>query len=360
MKVIIASDSFKGCLSSAQVADAVAEGILLSYPQAEVVKVPVADGGEGTVEALGAELVKALVSDPLGRPHEAVYGISGETAVIEVAAACGLMLLRPEERNPLVTTTRGVGELILDAVKRGCKHFLIGLGGSATNDGGRGMVEVPGLLEAARGLDFTIACDVDTPFVGPAGASRVFGPQKGASPEDVEVLEQRLQEYALEILEKTGTDVREVPGAGAAGGLGGAFRAYFGAELRRGVDMVLDAKSFDEIISGADLVITGEGRSDFQTAKGKTPSGVLERAERQNIPVVLLSGEVALCPELEAMGFFRIEAATPPSMPLEEALKAETASGNIRAAAIRIMEGFVNTDNSLSLPESPSFSGGKN
>lgn len=340
MKVIVASDSFKGCLSSAQVADAVAEGILLACPSAEVVKLPVADGGEGTVEALKAELVKTVVSDPLGRPHEAAYGINGDTAIIEVAAACGLTLLAPEERNPLVTTTRGVGEMILDAVGRGCRHFLIGLGGSATNDGGRGMVEVPGFLEAVRGLDFTVACDVDTPFVGPVGASRVFGPQKGAGPEDVEVLERRLQAYALEILEKTGVDVRDMPGAGAAGGLGGAFRAWLGAELRRGVDMVLDTIGFDGIISGADLVITGEGRSDFQTAKGKTPSGVLERAGRQGIPVVLLSGAVSLCPELEALGFSRIVAATPPGTPLEEALKEETASRNLRDAAKRIMSEY--------------------
>ena len=340
MKVIVASDSFKGCLSSAQVADAVAEGILLACPSAEVVKLPVADGGEGTVEALKAELVKTVVSDPLDRPHEAAYGINGDTAIIEVAAACGLTLLAPEERNPLVTTTRGVGEMILDAVGRGCRHFLIGLGGSATNDGGRGMVEVPGFLEAVRGLDFTVACDVDTPFVGPVGASRVFGPQKGAGPEDVEVLERRLQAYALEILEKTGVDVRDMPGAGAAGGLGGAFRAWLGAELRRGVDMVLDTIGFDGIISGADLVITGEGRSDFQTAKGKTPSGVLERAGRQGIPVVLLSGAVSLCPELEALGFSRIVAATPPGTPLEDAMKEETALRNLRDAAKRIMSEY--------------------
>lgn len=337
MKIIIASDSFKGCLSSAKVADAVAEGVLLACPSAEVVKVPVADGGEGTVEALGAELVKATVSDPLGRPVEAVYGINGDTAIIEVAAACGLTLLKPEERNPLVTTTRGVGELILDAVKRGCRHFLIGLGGSATNDGGRGMVEVPGFLEATRGLDFTIACDVDTPFIGPVGASRIFGPQKGASPEDVEVLERRLQEYALKILAATGIDVRDMPGAGAAGGLGGAFCAWLGADLRRGVDMVLDTIGFDNIICGADFVITGEGRSDYQTARGKTPAGVLERAKRQGIPTILLSGAVSPCPELEAMGFFKIAAATPEEMPLAEALRPETASANLRSAIIKII-----------------------
>ena len=350
MKVIIAEDSFKGCLSSAQVADAVADGVRDAFPDAEIVKVPVADGGEGTVESLvtageygfgsdgKASLVHATVSDPLGRPVSAAYGISGDTAIIEVAAACGLALLSKEERNPLLTTTRGVGELIMDAVGRGCRKFLIGLGGSATNDGGRGMVEVPGLLEAVKDMEFTVACDVDTPFVGPVGASHVFGPQKGASPEDVEVLEQRLLDYSHKILEDTGVDVRDLPGAGAAGGLGGAFRAYFGAELRRGVDMVLDAVGFDNIIKGASLVFTGEGRSDFQTPKGKTPSGVLERAKRQGIPVVLLSGAVAGCPQLQQMGFQRIEAATPADMPLEEALKQQTAAANLRAAAARIMK----------------------
>jgi len=350
MKIVIAEDSFKGCLTSAQVADAVEGGVLLSRPDATVVKVPVADGGEGTVQALvmagkqgfgassGAQLVRVSVSDPLGRPVMATYGISGDSAIIEVAAACGLALLEREERNPLVTTTRGVGELILDAIGRGCRNFLIGLGGSATNDGGRGMVEVPGLLEAVSSLKFTVACDVDTPFVGPVGASRVFGPQKGASPADVEILEQRLLDYSRKILEDTGTDVRDMAGAGAAGGLGGAFRAYFNAELRRGVDMVLDSIGFDDILRGADLVITGEGRSDFQTPKGKTPSGVLERARRQGIPVVLLSGAVADCPELRAMGFKRIVAATPSGMPLKVALEETVASENLRMAAKMIIE----------------------
>ena len=340
MKVVIASDSFKGCLSSAQVAAAVKEGVLDAAPGADVVCVAVADGGEGTVEALcGTKLTYAKVSDPLGRPVMAGYGIKGKTAVMEVAAACGLPLLSREERNPLKTTTRGVGEMILDAIGRGCTEFLIGLGGSATNDGGRGMVETPGLLEAARGLKFTIACDVDTPFIGPVGASRVFGPQKGASPEDVEVLEKRLQDYSLKILQDTGTDVRDMPGAGAAGGLGGAFCAYFGAELRRGVDMVLDFIGFNETIKGADLIFTGEGRSDFQTPKGKTPSGVLERAG--NIPTVLLSGAVADCSELRAAGFAGIYAATPEDMPLSLALEGKTAEGNLRKAACGIVKKYL-------------------
>lgn len=337
VKIVVAVDSFKGCLSSAMAAEAVAMGVSDALPGAEIIKVPVADGGEGTVDALAPDSkITVTVSDPLGRPVEAVYGIVGDTAIVEVAAACGLALLKPEERNPLLTTTRGVGEMLMDAIGRGCRKILVGLGGSATNDGGRGMVEVPGLLESAGAVEFTVACDVDTPFVGPSGASRVFGPQKGASPGDVEILERRLEDYAAKIEEETGVDVRNMPGAGAAGGLGGAFCAYFGAGLRRGVDMVLDAIGFDDILKGADLVITGEGRSDFQTPKGKTPSGVLERARRQCIPAALISGAVQDCPELRGMGFCSIRAATPPGMPLEIALDPETASANIRTTSNKL------------------------
>lgn len=338
-KIVIAIDSYKGCLSSAQVADSVAEGILQQCPDAQVVKVPVADGGEGTVEALAREgdLVRKVVSDPLGRPTEAVYGISGDTAIIEVAAACGLDLLKDTALNVLDASTKGVGELIADAISRGCRRFLIGLGGSATNDGGKGMVEVPGLLEEASSLEFTAFCDVDTPFVGPEGASRVFAPQKGATPEMVEILEERMLRWAAEILERTAKDIRYLPGAGAAGGLGGALYAFFGAKLCRGVDVVLDTIDFDRTIRGADLVITGEGRSDFQTPKGKTPSGVLERAKKQGIRVALLSGAFQDCPELRSMGFCSLNAATPAGMPLEQALRAEVARENLRRSGAKLM-----------------------
>ncbi len=341
-KAVIACDSYKGCLSSSEVADAVAEGIGEVYPECETVRLAVADGGEGTVEALmdslGGQLADAVVSDPLGRPVKAVYGIAGDLAVIESAAACGLTLLREEERNPLLTTTKGLGELILDAVDKGCRRFLIGLGGSATNDGGMGMIGVDGFLERTAGMKFRVACDVDTPFIGPAGASRVFAPQKGASPADVEELERRMTGYAAKILKETGVDVRFIPGSGAAGGLGGAFRAYLGAELKRGVDLVLDSVGFDSAIEGADLVITGEGCSDFQTLKGKTPSGVLERASRAGIPVALLSGAVKDEELLRRGGFRTIERATPPGMDLAEAMRPEIAGMNIRKAIKRILK----------------------
>ena len=340
-KIVIACDSYKGCLSSSDVANAAAHGVAEVYPDCEVIKLAVADGGEGTVEALvdtlGGHLEWAEVSDPLGRPVRAAYGVAGDLAIIESAAACGLTLLTKEERNPLVTSTKGLGELIMAAIDKGCRKFLIGLGGSATNDGGMGMIRAEGFLEKTKGMKFTVACDVDTPYIGEHGASRVFGPQKGASEQDVDVLEERLRGYALTILKETGVDVRDMAGAGAAGGLGGAFRAYLGAELKRGVDLVLDQIDFDSKIRGADLVITGEGCSDYQTLKGKTASGVLERAKRQGIPVALVSGAVRDEQMLRDGGFGIIEAVSPLSMSREEAMRPEMAKFNICQTVKRLL-----------------------
>ena len=340
-KIVIACDSYKGCLSSSEVACAAAKGVAEIYPDCEIIRLAVADGGEGTVDALvetlGGHLECAEVSDPLGRPVKAAYGIAGDLAIIESAAACGLTLLTKEERNPLITTTKGLGELILAAIDKGCRRFLIGLGGSATNDGGMGMISADGFLERARGLSFTVACDVDTPYIGAHGASRVFGPQKGASEEDVEILEERLRGYALKILADTGIDVSDMAGAGAAGGLGGAFRAYLGAELKRGVDLVLDQIGFDSIIDGADLVITGEGCSDYQTLKGKTAAGVLERAKRKGIPVMLVSGAIRDGQMLRDGGFGVIAAASPQGMSLAEAMRPETAEHNIYETVKRLL-----------------------
>ena len=340
-KIVIACDSYKGCLSSSEVALATAEGVAEVYPDCEIVRLAVADGGEGTVDALvetlGGHLEWAEVSDPLGRPVKAVYGVAGDLAIIESAAACGLTLLSKEERNPLIATTKGLGELILAAIDKGCRRFLIGLGGSATNDGGMGMISADGFLERARGMKFTVACDVDTPYIGAHGASRVFGPQKGASEEDVEILEERMRGYALKILKDTGIDVSDMAGAGAAGGLGGAFRAYLGAELKRGVDLVLDQIGFDSIIDGADLVITGEGCSDYQTLKGKTAAGVLERAKRKGIPVMLVSGAIRDGQMLRDGGFGIIAAASPQGMSLAEAMRPETAEHNIYETVKRLL-----------------------
>lgn len=343
-KIVVAPDSFKGSLSASKVADALASGIKDRLPGMTVVKLPMADGGEGTavtlMEAMGGNKVRAMVSDPLGRPVEAEYGIMDDLAVIEVASACGLTLLSKQERNPLKTTSRGVGELILDAIGRGCKRIIVGLGGSATNDGGRGMIDVPGLLEAARTVHFRVACDVDNPLVGENGASRVYGPQKGATPEDVELLEQKMCEWAEEMERISGTDVRNMPGAGAAGGLGAAFAAFLGAELEPGADIVMDALDFGHIVSDAALVITGEGRSDAQTLRGKVAGAVLRRASEYGVPVALLSGDIDFCPELESAGFYTMTKATPDGMPLDVAMRKDVAAANVMEAAARLADYF--------------------
>ena len=339
MKIIDAPDSFKECLSSQEVAAALSRGIRSALPGCNVVEMPLADGGEGTAavltRALGGRLECALVSDPLGRPVRAQYGIVGTTAIIETAQACGLALLAPDKRNPLCTGTRGVGELMLAAWNKGCRKFIIGLGGSATCDGGAGMMEVPGIRDTLSGADFEVLCDVDAPFVGPAGAARIFGPQKGASPADVELLEKRMTEHAARILKETGTDVSSVPGTGAAGGLGGAFMAYFGAALRPGIDRVLDMLDFDSAIADAQLVITGEGRSDRQTLLGKAPMGVLRRSG--SVPVALLSGRVDDRNLLLRAGFASVLEASPRDIPPSEARIPSIAKRNLELAVRKLV-----------------------
>ena len=363
-KIVVASDSFKGSLSSLEVADAAAKAIKECIPGCCVEKVEVADGGEGTMEALhrtlGGVKVAVEVCDPLGRAITASYVIlaDGVTAVLEMAAASGLPLLAPQERNPMKTSTYGTGQLIADALRKGCRKFLIGIGGSATNDAGMGMLEALGVrfldvegnllhgsgesLEKVEDIDlsgvcaglaeseFIIACDVDAPLYGPKGAACVFAPQKGADAEMVAMLNDGLEHFSSVVKRVTGKDVSDIPGAGAAGGLGGGFVAFLPARLERGIDMVLDAISFDERIRGASLIITGEGRVDYQTLTGKTPYGILKRARRQGIPVVAIGGSVALG-EIEALeaGFAGVYAVTPSDMPLEEAMKPETAVRNI-------------------------------
>jgi len=361
-KILVASDSFKGSLSSGAVAKAASEAICAVFPDCETIAAEVADGGEGTADALcralGGRKVSAEVHDPLGRPVAAFYALIGKKAVIEMASASGLTLLSPEERNPLSTSTFGTGELILDAYRRGCREFLVAIGGSATCDGGAGMLSALGVrffdasggplsgrgCDLARidsmdltglkisGCKFDVACDVDTPFCGPDGAAAVFGPQKGAGPEEVRILEAGMSHFAELILKQTGTDISRKPGAGAAGGLGGAFHVFLGATLRKGIDLVLDALSFDTLLAGANLVITGEGQADFQTPKGKTAAGVLQRARAAGIPTLLLAGRVEPCPELAAMGFCDILEVTPRTQPLSEALLPSNAAANIKAA----------------------------
>ena len=331
MKVVVAPDSYKGCLTAGEVAQAMAAALRSGHPDWAVVELPLADGGDGTLDvllpALQGEYRQAAVHDPLGRPVSARWGLAGETAVIEVAEACGLKLLACDERNPLVASTYGVGELLLAAYEAGAKHFLIGLGGTATCDGGRGMLDVPGLVEQLKGCTLELLCDVENPFIGPQGAACVFAPQKGASEADVQTLECRMTEWAGIILERTGVDVREMSGAGAAGGLGGALMAFFGGVRVSGIDRILDLLSFDSLVQGAGLIITGEGRSDLQTLDGKVAQGVLRRAG--GIPVALVSGQIQNREELQAAGFSSLVQITPEDMSLSEAVKPEMARRNL-------------------------------
>lgn len=358
-KVVVASDSFKGCLRSDQVEDAVESGVLNVYPDCEVVKIPVGDGGEGTMEALvsamGGHVITLSVQDPLGRPVEAEYALLNDgSAVIEISKSSGLTLLAQHERNPLKTSTYGVGQMIADALRKGCRRFLVCIGGSATNDAGTGMLEALGYrfvdsvgtemngcgealekifyidssaaMPELKEAEFIVACDVDSPLYGSKGAAYVFAPQKGADAAMVEELDRGLRHFA-DIMQKcTGLDVADMPGAGAAGGLGAAFKAFLNAELKKGADMVLDAVRFDEQIVGADLIITGEGKIDSQTMAGKLPAAVAERASAQNIPVVAICGSS----DIDTLpGFHKIYPVTPESMPFHEAMNPETAGRNI-------------------------------
>jgi glycerate kinase len=333
MKILIAPDSFKECLSAREVAAVMAAAAREHWPGAEVVEMPLADGGEGTLDALAGPLKARLepvqVHDPLGRKVTAQLGLVGEMALVEVAQACGLQLLKPAERNPLKASSYGVGELLLAAYEKGCRHFIVGLGGSAICDGGKGMLEVPG-LKSIKDISVELLCDVDAPFIGPKGAARVFAPQKGASPEDVEVLEGRMTEWARQMEAETGVDVTDLPGAGAAGGLGGAFMAYWGARRVSGIDRILELVGFEKEAQGADLILTGEGKSDAQTLMGKVPQGVLQNAK--GTPVALLSGCIQNRTELLSAGFSQIVEVSPRSLPLALALQPNEVKRNILRA----------------------------
>ena len=326
MKIVIAPDSFKGSLTALEVADAIKEGIRRVMPEAEIDEVPMADGGEGTVQALvdatAGQMITEEVCDPLGNQIQADFGIlgDGKTAVIEMAAASGLPLVPEDKRNPMLTTTYGTGELIQVALERGCRKLIVGIGGSATVDGGAGMAqalgarlldkdgnEIPrggGGVELLDRIDVSqldpriveattvVACDVDNPLVGPRGGPEVYGPQKGATPEMVKKLDRYLDRYADIIKRDLGADVKEAPGAGAAGGLGAGLMAFLNAELRSGIDIVIEASGLEQHLEGADLVITGEGMIDRQTIYGKTPIGVAKSAKKSGIPVIGIAGGI--------------------------------------------------------------------
>jgi glycerate kinase len=326
MKIVIAPDSYKESLSALEVASAIEAGFREIFPEAEYVKIPVADGGEGTVEAMVAatqgNIVRLTVTGPLGKPVEAFYGLSGDerTAFIEMAAASGLELVPAAQRDPLITTSFGTGELIKDALDRGVDHFIIGIGGSATNDGGSGMMQALGaqlldehgkqiaygggaLPQLARidieQLDtrikqcrFEVACDVSNPLTGDKGASAIFGPQKGATPELVQQLDKALEHYANLIHRDLDIDVLHIDGGGAAGGMGAALHAFCQAELRSGIEIVTEALGLAEQVKDADLVITGEGRIDSQSINGKVPIGVAKVAKQFNKPVIGIAGSL--------------------------------------------------------------------
>lgn len=340
MKIVVAPDSFKECLDAAAVAAILCDEISRIRPGAEVISCPLSDGGEGFTEiataTLGGEIVPLVVTGPLGAPVDSKFGRVGETAIIDAASACGLQLVPVPERNPLVTTSRGLGELLLAAYRRGCTKILVGIGGTSTCDGGKGMMSVPGLRLLRGRVTVEILADVDNPFLGPRGAVAVFAPQKGATPGMMGVLEERMRAYSDKILEETGKDIANYPGAGAGGGIAGALMAYLGGCLRSGADVLLEMAHFAELVRGADCIITGEGKSDSQTLSGKVPQKVL--AHSGDVPVVLLSGRIQDREALLEAGFRRLVQVTPDSVPLEEALKAEAAERNLRKAVRLFLE----------------------
>jgi glycerate 2-kinase len=335
MRVVVAPDKFEGSLSAGEAAAAIEAGLRRARPDAEVLRLPVGDGGAGTLEAVlasGFERVPVRATGPTGEPVDAAIAAQGRRAFVEMAEASGLKRLPGGRRAPLRATTYGTGELLRAALDRGAAEIVLGIGGSATTDGGAGMAAALGarLLDAAgaelppggatllrlaridtAGLDrrlrrvrVTVACDVDNPLVGPEGAAAVYGPQKGAGPDDVLLLDSALRRYSRVLADDLGLDLAGIPGAGAAGGLGAGAIAFCGAELRPGIDLVLELIGFERAVEGADLVVTGEGKLDAQSLRGKAPVGVARAAGAHGVPVVALAGAVEVADrELRAAGF---------------------------------------------------------
>lgn len=326
MKVVIAIDSLKGSLSSMEAGTAIKDGVLAAKPDAEVIVKPLADGGEGTTDALiegmNGERIDLTVTGPMHTPVDAYYGYLKDTntAVMEMASAAGITLVPDSEKNPLLATSYGVGEMINDAIQRGCRNFIIGIGGSVTNDGGIGMlkalgvrfldengedageggqalakvarIDVSGMNPLLKECHIQIACDVNNPLCGENGSTYVYGPQKGVTEDMKKTLDEAMAHFARVTSETLENDYMNTPGAGAAGGLGYAFLAYTGAALTPGIELILDAVGLEEELSGADVVVTGEGRLDFQTAMGKAPVGVARLAKKYNAKVIAFAGSV--------------------------------------------------------------------
>lgn len=345
MKYILTIDSFKGCLSSAEVEETVREA--LTKESAEVVSFPMSDGGEGMLEAftdaLHGKMEEVRVHDPLMRPIVAQYGIAPDgTAIIETSKACGLTLMAEEERNPMVASTYGVGELVAHAIRQGARNFIVGLGGSGTSEAGIGMLKaltasfahggtiddaLVGVLEECH---FIIASDVRNPLYGENGAAKVFGQQKGATEEMISALDAKAHRFADISARHFGFDRSQDAGAGAAGGLGYAFLQYLNAKMQSGADLLLDLIDFDSVIAEADVIITGEGRADRQTLMGKLPERILQRAKPYGVPVWLMAGQVADKEQLLEAGFAKVEGITPNEMGLQEAMQPKVAKENIR------------------------------
>jgi glycerate kinase len=354
MKILIAPDSFKGSNSSIAVAERIEAGAKKVFPSAEIIKIPIADGGEGTVEALmlgaGGEFHQAEVTGPMGKPVTATYGVlSNGIGVIEMAAASGLTLVPANGRNPMKATTFGVGELILKVLERGCASIAIGLGGSATNDGGVGMaqalgvsfrdkngrelepgaagiaelaeIDTSGMTTKVSGAGITIASDVNSPLCGPKGASQVFGPQKGADENMVKELDVALSHLADIVKARLGIDLADTPGTGAAGSLGYGLMAFCGAKMKPGIETVMDSVGMDKLLNGCDLVITGEGKIDGQSVFGKVPVGVAQRAKKYGVPVLAIVGDIGNGAEaVYQYGIDSIMSTVNKAMPLSDAI----------------------------------------
>lgn len=371
MKVVVAIDSLKGSLSSMEAGNAIKAGILKASPDAGVAVKPLADGGEGTTEAFvegfGGIMVSRMVKGPFSRPVEASYGMLEQsgTAIIEMAAAAGIALVKREELNPLKATTYGVGELIGDAIKKGCRKFIIGIGGSATNDCGMGMLAALGYRfldrngnEVSQGADyldqivgiddsgvigelnecvFQIACDVKNPLYGVNGATYIFGLQKGLKESDKGIVDRKVQKFAQVVADYMGVDYSFMEGAGAAGGMGFAFASFLKGTLEPGISLVMKAIQLEECIRDADYVVTGEGQLDRQTTMGKAPAGIAAAAKKYNIPVIAFAGSLSedagYCNQAGIDAFFSI---LPGIMTLEEAMERETAIRNMERTAEQV------------------------
>ena len=372
MKAVIAIESFKGSLTSTEAGNAIADEIQKHFPKCSTEIIPIADGGEGMLtvmlNTIGGKTQRLTAHNPCMERIQTSYGISadGNTAFIEMASISGLPLIRKEQQNPMETTTYGTGEIIRDALEKGCTRFIIGIGGSATNDAGIGMLQALGfefldknqqplglggkvlakiafistqkVHPKAKNAHFIVACDVQNPFFGPNGAAAIYARQKGADDAMIEELDRGMQAFAQVILQETGKDISMTPGSGAAGGMGGGLLAFLNAELRSGADLLLDLCQFETKIEEADIIITGEGRMDQQSLMGKIPGKILEAGKRKNIPVIAFAGSIADKEILESAGFKGLFTTKPDSMPLEEAMKPDIAIQNIKSTVASSLE----------------------